>query len=208
MTNSYNLSLLCIDQIDQASEMLARAFQEEPLFIYFYPDPLYRKEKSIFMLKNLIISGLVSGEVYITSDKCEGVAVWNPFGEFKKKSRTQSRELIKMLRGVRKEIYSDPELVERNSRLSEVNTELHYKYANSPHWFLSTIGVDPIFQGKGFASRLIRMKLEEAKNQNLPCYLNTENIKNVPLYEHFDFKLAEQKPVPNSDITVYSMIKK
>ncbi|MFW9952572.1 MAG: hypothetical protein ACFFKA_20825 [Candidatus Thorarchaeota archaeon] len=96
MIEACGLSFLSIEEIDQASELIARAFQEEPLFIYLFPDPTYRKEESLILTKNLIISGLISGEVFITSSKIEEVAVWNPFGDFEKKQIPQSRSLIKM----------------------------------------------------------------------------------------------------------------
>lgn len=70
------------------------------------------------------------------------------------------------------------------------------------------MGVDPLYQGKGYASMLIRAKLRELDNQNLPCYLNTQNEDNVPIYEHFGFELVGIVPVPNSNFFYYGMLRK
>ncbi|MFW9952571.1 MAG: GNAT family N-acetyltransferase [Candidatus Thorarchaeota archaeon] len=124
-----------------------------------------------------------------------------------RKSKSRNLEALLKCRHVRKEMYLDHNLLEINSRFSEISTELHYKHASSPHWFLSTIAVDEAFQGKGSASKLIRIKLEQGNTQNLKCYLNTENEKYIPLYEHFGFELVEQKQAPNSNLMVHGMLK-
>jgi hypothetical protein len=36
--------------------------------------------------------------------------------------------------------------------------------------------------------------------KNLPCYLNTQNEKNVSLYEHFGLRVIDQVTFPGSGI--------
>ena len=38
------------------------------------------------------------------------------------------------------------------------------------------------------------------------CYLETNNDPNVPIYEHFGFKVMEKTNVPNSDVPHYAML--
>lgn len=40
------------------------------------------------------------------------------------------------------------------------------------------------------------------------CYLETLDEKNVSLYEHFGFKLMESVKLPDSQLTLYAMLKK
>ena len=47
MSEPYHLKRLQEDQIEAASRVAARAFQDDPLFVYYYPDPIERKIKSV-----------------------------------------------------------------------------------------------------------------------------------------------------------------
>ena len=38
------------------------------------------------------------------------------------------------------------------------------------------------------------------------CYLETNNDRNVPIYEHFGFKVMEKTLVPNSNVPHYAML--
>ena len=70
------------------------------------------------------------------------------------------------------------------------------------------IGVDPIHQSKGYGSKLLKMKLAEIDEQNLPCYLHTENRKNIQIYEHFGFILVGKSKIPNSNFYLHGMLRK
>ena len=47
--------------------------------------------------------------------------------------------------------------------------------------------------------------LEFCDRENMVCYLETNKETNVSLYQHYDFELEEQKPVPKSDVMHYAM---
>ena len=38
------------------------------------------------------------------------------------------------------------------------------------------------------------------------CYLETNIDKNVPIYEHFGFKVLEKAIVPNSNVVHYAIL--
>jgi len=84
---------------------------------------------------------------------------------------------------------------------------VHKRLAPFKHWFLQTIGVDPQFQGKGYAGKLIRAMLGRIDKEDLPCYLETLDEKNVWLYEHFGFRVIEKSAIPRTDITVWAMLR-
>ena len=99
-------------------------------------------------------------------------------------------------------------LQKRYDSWANIVNQLKTMHSNFPHYMLAMIGVDPIYQRKGYASKLIRAKLKEADNQNFPCFLNTEKEVNVSIYEHFGFELVDKKKVPHSNFHVYAMIRK
>jgi ribosomal protein S18 acetylase RimI-like enzyme len=83
----------------------------------------------------------------------------------------------------------------------------HNRHAPAPHYYLFFIGVDPAFRGKGHAGRLIRPVLARLDEKKLACYLNTQNVKNTSLYEHFGFRVAGQLTMPGSGITCTGMMR-
>ena len=62
-------------------------------------------------------------------------------------------------------------------------------HPSEPHWYLPLIGVDPIQQGKGLGSALMRHALIRCDREKKLAYLESSNRKNVPLYERLGFEL-------------------
>ena len=105
-------------------------------------------------------------------------------------------------------MFSDPLYTEKFFIITEIFNSLRNEYAKFSHWYLALIAVDPLHQGKGYASKLLRMKLAEIDKQNLPCYLNAQNENKVSLYEHFGFELIGKTKVPNSNFYYHGMLRK
>lgn len=81
------------------------------------------------------------------------------------------------------------------ARLPEVFSVLEQMggfHPNEPHWYLPMIGVDPSEQGRGYGSALLRRGLARCDADGLPAYLESTNLRNVPLYERFGFKVVGQ----------------
>ncbi len=207
MSELYQLEQLQLDQIEEASKVIGRAIQDDPLFVYCFPDPIERKTKIITHCELLILVGILSGEVYTTSREIEGVAVWYPYRIKNRIIGKQSKEISRRLRKVKRAEISDPIFMERLGIFEEIANSFQTENVNFPHWYLAIIGVDPIHQGKGYSSKLLRMKIAEIDEQNLPCYLHTENEKNVQIYEHFGFELIGKIQVPNSDFYFHAMLR-
>ena len=84
---------------------------------------------------------------------------------------------------------------------------VHDRLVPPQHWFLQAIGVSPQYQGKGYASKLLRPMLLRIDKEGLPCYLETLEEQNVRLYEHFGFKVIEESNVPNTNLTNWAMLR-
>jgi ribosomal protein S18 acetylase RimI-like enzyme len=94
------------------------------------------------------------------------------------------------------------------SNFSDFLDSVHQRLVPYRHWFLQTIGVDPKFQGKGFGSKLLRPILTRLDKENLPCYLETIDEKNVPIYENYGFKIIEKSDIPETEFTNWAMLRK
>jgi ribosomal protein S18 acetylase RimI-like enzyme len=59
-----------------------------------------------------------------------------------------------------------------------------------PHWYLPLIGVDPLMQGRGYGSALLRHALEQIDREGQLAYLESTNPANVPLYRRHGFEVV------------------
>jgi ribosomal protein S18 acetylase RimI-like enzyme len=62
-------------------------------------------------------------------------------------------------------------------------------HPREPHWYLPLIGVDPIQQGKGLGSALMRHALIRCDREKKLAYLESTNPKNISVYERVGFEL-------------------
>jgi hypothetical protein len=49
--------------------------------------------------------------------------------------------------------------------------------------------------------------LERIESEGLPCFLETQNEKNVPLYEHFGFEVIYRETIPEVELTNWGMVR-
>lgn len=75
-------------------------------------------------------------------------------------------------------------------------------HPSEPHWYLPMIGVDPTEQGRGHGSALLRRGLARCDADGLPAYLESTNLRNVPLYEQFDFQVVGQIKTRTSPVII------
>ncbi len=201
--NEYNLIRLNEKQAKGAGEVLSRAFYDNSLFVYLLPNLDERSKKLPEIYEFLVNYGIIYGEVFSISANLEGVAAWLPYWEaemtIKKALKCGFGELIKSL---------GSECIKRLEHYENYSNRCHKQYANSSHCYLSTIGVDPVYQGKGYASLLLRAKFSEFDEQNIACYLETNTEKNVSIYQHFGFEIFEEGIVPETNVPSCVMLRK
>ncbi|WP_025026950.1 GNAT family N-acetyltransferase [Caldalkalibacillus mannanilyticus] len=76
-----------------------------------------------------------------------------------------------------------------------------------PHHYLVCIGVEPRYHGQGVGKVLLQYihDLVDADPLSTGIGLDTENMDNVQLYEHFGYHLIESKTL--GEITIYGMFR-
>jgi len=149
-------------QVKPASEVFARAFQDDPFFVCLLPDTSQRKKVLPYIFELGIRYGVSYGEVYATSSSLEGVAVWFP-------PEITSMSLWGMIRcGGLPLIPKIGRAMGRLQRFNEYTNLMRRRHAPLRHWFLQTIGVDPAFQGKGYAGALLEAMLVRIDKEHLP----------------------------------------
>ena len=74
-------------------------------------------------------------------------------------------------------------------------------------WQLDSIGVEKFARGRGIASALIRHGLARAVDAGYPTTLETGTPGNVPIYEHFGFRVVDDATPPNGGPHIWFMRK-
>ena len=192
--------------IRPAAEMLSRAFQDYPVSKYSFADDLEREKKLPYYFRYILSYYVRYGEIYATSLNLEGVAVWLASDYFPMTFRRLLRSVpLSVMFGLMR--VSDREGGGRMRRFGEHVDVIHKRLAPFKHWFLQIIGVDPQFQGKGYAGKLLRPMFARIDEEGLPCYLETLDETNVPLYEHLGFRVVEKSTVPETKLTNWAMLR-
>jgi GNAT superfamily N-acetyltransferase len=189
--------------VKAASLMLARAFREDPIEKYAFPELGGEDPRMPYAFELMIRIGLKYGYALTTSPRLEGAAVWA-------RIKTPEYPLWRMLLAgaMLPAMRMGREAGRRMQVFSSGLETKHREIIGDTHWYLQLLGVDPEHQGKGYAGRLLRERLTRIDEEGLACYLETELAKNVPLYEHFGFRTVEEYPVPGTPLRMWLMLRK
>lgn len=82
------------------------------------------------------------------------------------------------------------------------------KYVTDNCWYLFGFVSRSESRGMGYGSKVLSPVLSYFDRTQQNCYLETLEKKNVALYEHFGFELMESVKLPESDLTLFSMLRK
>ena len=194
-------------QVLVAAKMLARAFEHDPIFLEIFPESQTRCEQLYHLMTYCLRSYMRYGEVRVTSPKIEGVSLWYLW-----ESGSETREELR-----KKELFDNwlwfrlwSMLGEATDRISSIHEEQVFvknELISNRHWYLMMIGVDPKYQGQGFASSLIYPMFARMEKEQMPCYLDTNNENNVKIYEHLGFKMIKKYVIPGTSVLNWSMLR-
>jgi ribosomal protein S18 acetylase RimI-like enzyme len=187
----------------QASQMLARAFHEDPLYQHIFPDGQQRARSLERLFSAVVGYSLRYGQVQ-TTPSLEGAVCWltpdNTVVTFWRMLRSGlafQRAVGRMPAGVRQELLD---------ALAFTDT-IHKRLMAGPHWYLWALGVDPDYQGRGIGGALIRPALVQADGAGLPCYLETLNESNLAFYQKWGFEVREEETVPELGLPIWAMVR-
>jgi len=190
------------EQIEQASEVLSRAFRDDPEIVQFVPDATKRQRLLRSLFRVSLAHALRHGEVYTISPAVEGVAVWLP-------SAASRSSLWALLRsgGLRLLFGTGWGFLCKMKEDDDFVRRLRRQLAPADHLYLALLGVDPEFQGKGYASRLLKPVLARLDAEKTPAYLETSVEDYVAMYRHFGFEVIEETKLPGSGAKMWVMLR-
>jgi ribosomal protein S18 acetylase RimI-like enzyme len=200
MNAKSNYRLLTHADVEEAAQVIAQAFIDDPLCAFILPIKRTRT-------RSLYTFFRVYGEVNIKNncgfgvgDPLQAVAYW----QFPDQANL-SISVKTLWRFLPLLFTFYPIGYFRAKAILNRQDALHDKYAPEPHFYLDNIGVLASARGQGLSSRLIRPFLEMADSQKVMAYTDTVTRSNVALYEHFGFQCVEECPISGTDITVWAL---
>ena len=188
--------------IKPASEILARVFQDEPVYVHFVPDTSERSRVLPYHFALRLRHAMSNGEVYATSRNLEGLAIWYPPDYSKMGLR-----MILLNGGFSVLFHMGWGSVSRQMSVNGYIQSEHERDVPFRHWYLSSLGVDAEYRGKGYASVLLKPMFARFDKDSLPCYLETQKEENVSLYQHFGFNVIKQSIISGTSITIWTMLR-
>jgi len=186
-------------RLADASDVLARAFQNDPAWVWLIPE----EERRAKLLPWLFRVGfdVTAADVYATAGEVLGAARWLPPGR-------ASIHIGPTLRA----------LVATPLRLGAATAQflaygravegLRAAVAPGPHWYLAGIGVEPGCQRQGIGGALMQPGIEGAAAAHLPTVLLTNNDANLSFYESHGFRVVQEADTPRGGPRAWAMVRR
>jgi ribosomal protein S18 acetylase RimI-like enzyme len=186
-------------RLGEASEVLARAFRDDPAWVWLIPDP----ERRARLLPWLFRVGfdLTAAEVYTTPGEVRGAARWLPPGRAAMRVAPMLRALVTTPLRLGQ---ATPQFLAYGRAVEAMRAEV----SPGPHWYLAGIGVDPAAQRQGIGSALLRPGVEAAARAGVPAVLLTNNEANVAFYESGGFEVVREGVTPIGGPRAWAMVRR
>lgn len=191
-------------QKDRLISSLVAAFLEYPLFSEVLEDFSSRAAKLHVWVKLVVTYGYKFASIYSTSEESEGVMVLLDTINHGKESDWRW-----ILSGVLRLFlkWSGTDMKRYNLVIKQID-RLRAQNAPRDHIYLMLLGVNPAFHKQGYARQLLNRAILRSEEEKLPLYLETFKPINEIIYNGFGFETIEKFSIPNSTLTLYSMLRK
>ncbi len=183
------LRTLRSDEVAAAAALAARAFFDDPLFEFVYPDPARRlagfaREHAAYVRHYYAPYGVV--EVAEVDEAPAGLALWQPPGAGPPWWR-DGAVLLALARAV------GPRRLPTVRRAYRAFDDA---MPDGRFWYLGLLAVGPEMQGRGVGSGLLRAGLARADRDAVPTFLETGTATNVAFYHRLGFEVTGEIVLP------------
>jgi GNAT superfamily N-acetyltransferase len=178
----------------EISAMLARAFADDPVMSFMFPDRGRRLRKLPRLFDLLLADTLPLGGCDVTTG-FETASLWRPPERVTIPIWAVLAHLPAFLG-----IYG---LGGARRALTLLGT-LEHRHPPEPHWYLMVLGTEPAAQGKGYGGVALRHRLGEIDRAHLPAYLEASRPDNVVIYSRFGFRQQGELQIPHGPV-IYPM---
>jgi GNAT superfamily N-acetyltransferase len=172
--------------LDGIARALARAFDDDPVMHWFFPDERGRPDRIERVFRMRVASLMKQDEVYTTDDHA-GAAVWAQPGRWEMPPLEGLGFVMRLLPMVRTRVG----VLARGWGMID---RLHPK---EPHWYLAILGTEPDQQGRGVGSGLMQPILDDCDRNEVPAYLESSKESNLAFYARHGFRVTGEIDLPD-----------
>jgi GNAT superfamily N-acetyltransferase len=184
------------DEVARAAFVITRAFHDDPLNVYLFPDESARARLSPLMFGALVRYDQLFGQVDRLPDFA-AVASWQVPEE--------TAETPERLTQAGFDDLPDEVSIERLGTFFDVVTAKIEAVAPEPHWHLRLLGVDPGRQGGGLGATLLQHGLRRADASGYPVLLETFAERTLPFYLRNGFAIIADEVERTSGIRYWAL---
>ncbi len=161
---------------ERAIASLTLAFSCDPVMRWGWPDP------DLYLTCWARIADAFGGRAFDHGtahglEDCVAVALWLPPGV-----EPDGETVMRLMR----ESMNDKTFED----IIGVFEQMDGLHPTVDHWYLPLTGVDPVAQGRGLGSSLLRHALKTCDSDGLPAYLEATSPRNRNLYARHGFKIV------------------
>ena len=162
-------------EAERCFAVLTLAFAGDPAARWAWPDPQQYVDAFPRFARAFGGGAVEAGTAHYVDGFC-GVALWLPPG-----TSPDEASLVRVV--------EDTVAGALQDALFSLFAQMEAYHPHAPHWHLPLIGVDPVTQGQGYGSALLRHVLEECDRHQVLAYLEATSPRNVALYERHGFEV-------------------
>jgi GNAT superfamily N-acetyltransferase len=173
--HSLEIRLVTRSDKDRFEAAMTMAFIADPVVRWAWPDPL--QYINTFMPLVTLFGGksFDHGSAYVIGDFF-GVAQWLPPG-------------IQPDDGPIGALFEQNMPEPKLGELLFLFEQMAGYHPREPHWYVPLIGVDSMFQGRGYGTQLMRRGLAACDRDHQPAYLEATSPVNRAFYERHGFRV-------------------
>ena len=184
------------DEQRSVCDVLGRAFFDDPVAEFLFPDPATRPARYA-RFAGIAIDAFAASALVLTEPEIRTGAIWQapkpgPLGF------TRQIRILATLVGLTRSGFG------RAARMGELMSRHHLR---EPHWYLAVLGTDPSAQRMGLASAVMQPVLERCDRERVPAYLESSKAANIPFYSKHGFEVVDELQIPGGP-SLWPMIRR
>lgn len=202
MNTMIEVKEITASEIEQAATTLFYAFENDPLIQWIFGDKQLYAEQGIPVFNTWVKYCMLYGKAFRTNN-FESVALRRKPGDDK----------FTFWRMLRAGMLKAPSLLgkpafKRLMQLDELASQMKEKLgANQLFWYCWMLGTKPGLQKQGFGKALMIHTFNMAKQDKLPCYLETASETSKQIHLHAGYRIVAEAVLPESDVKITAMIR-
>lgn len=166
------------DEAAQAISTIVAAFITDPFARFVWPSVHEYLRYSPEFVREFAGGSFEYGSAYVSADFC-GAALWLP-----PDVHPNGDGLEKIVRETTPPEHLDDVLV--------VLQQMEQSHPQQSHWYLPTIGVEPVARGRGVGGLLMGRAVARCDEEGAFAYLESTNPQNISLYERHGFEVIRE----------------